>query len=94
MTTDIIDRRDRANAAAEELPRQDVWMETNLPWNASFWDNLKPKTLMRLNPHWHIEKQKDAAYPVEDVLVESEFSVTPALYLMVQPSLPTSRRSA
>ena len=78
QATEVIDRRERAHAAVEELPVQNVWMETSLAWDPSFWENLKPKTLMRLNPHWHIEKPKDGAYPVEDVLVESEFSATPA----------------
>lgn len=54
-------------------------METNLAWNASFWDSLKAKTLMRLNPHWHINKKKTGEFPVEDVLVESEFRTDPEL---------------
>lgn len=77
--SETIDRRDRAHAATEELPRQNVWMETNLPWNVSFWDNLTEKTLMRLNPHWHIEKNTESGFPVEDVLVESEFNTLPML---------------
>jgi len=54
-------------------------METSLPWNAKFWDKLTSKTLMRLNPHWHIEKPKATDYPVEDVLVEAEFKTAPEL---------------
>lgn len=77
--TDIIDRRDRAAATAEELPEAGVWMETNLSWNQRFWDKLRGMTLMRLNPHWHIEKHKGDAYPVEDVLVASEFRTEPEL---------------
>lgn len=77
--TETIDRRDLAHAEEEELPRANVWMETNLAWNPGFWDSLRQMTLMRLNPHWHMGKFKDTAYPVEDVLVESEFNVTPAL---------------
>ena len=81
MTTDaqIIDRRDRVQTAVEELPRPNTWMETSLPWNESFWKKMGSKTLMRLNPHWHIEKFKNDAYPVEDVLVESEFLTDPQL---------------
>jgi hypothetical protein len=77
--TETIDRRDRAAAAVEELPRKKVWMETSLPWNQSFWDKLSGMRLMRLNPHWHIQKFKDGTYPVEDVLVESEFNTDPEL---------------
>lgn len=76
-TSDLIDRRERAQAEADELPRPNTWMETTLPWNELFWQKLNRKTLMRLNPHWHIEKPKDGAYPVEDVLVESEFNTDP-----------------
>ena len=79
QAAEIIDRRDRAHAAVEELPAQNAWMETNLAWNPSFWENLKPKTLMRLNPHWHIEKDKGAGHPVEDVLVESHFTASPEM---------------
>lgn len=39
QATDIIDRRDRAHVAEEDLPRPNVWMETNLPWNQAFWKN-------------------------------------------------------
>nr|WP_287410722.1 hypothetical protein [Pseudodesulfovibrio sp.] len=78
--SETIDRRDRAHADVEELPRPDVWMETNLPWNTAFWSDLKGKTLMRLNPHWHVEKDKiSEGFPVEDVLVEAEFRATPEL---------------
>ncbi|QJB57543.1 hypothetical protein [Pseudodesulfovibrio sp. zrk46] len=81
MTTasEVIDRRDRAHAAVEDLPRPDVWMETSLAWNPKFWENLKSKTLMRLNPHWHIEKDSGSGFPVEDVLVESEFNTKPLM---------------
>lgn len=81
MTTasETIDHRQRAHAATEELPVQGVWMETNLPWNPSFWESLKDKTLMRLNPHWHIEKPRSGTFPVEDVLVETEFRTAPVL---------------
>ena len=74
---ETIDRRERAHAPVNELPRAHVWMETNLPWNASFWEQLEGKTLMRLNPHWHIEKNKGTGFPVEDVLVEADFRTTP-----------------
>ena len=77
--TETIDRRDRADATAQDLPRPDIWMETNLPWNEKFWKNIKGKRLMRLNPHWHIEKDKGAGYPVEDVLVGAEFRTAPEL---------------
>lgn len=77
--TETIDRRDRVQADVEDLPRRNVWMETNLPWNPSFWESLRQMTLMRLNPHWHMSKSENGAYPVEDVLVESEFNVTPEL---------------
>lgn len=81
MTTasETIDRRARAHAAPEELPVQNTWMETNLTWNPSFWENLKAKPLMRLNPHWHIQKPTTGSYPVEDVLVETEFKTAPVL---------------
>ncbi|BDQ35486.1 hypothetical protein [Pseudodesulfovibrio portus] len=77
--TETIDRRDLAHVEAEELPRANVWMETNLAWNPDFWDSLRNMTLMRLNPHWHMDKFSDGTYPVEDVLVESEFNVAPRL---------------
>ncbi|CCH49278.1 hypothetical protein [Pseudodesulfovibrio piezophilus] len=79
--TETIDRRDRVQTSAEELPRQDIWMETSLPWNTSFWEKLTGKTLMRLNPHWHIEKDSAIGFPVEDVLVETEFHTAPTLSL-------------
>ncbi len=77
--SETIDRRERAHAAEEELPTPGIRLETNLPWNATFWANITAKTLMRLNPHWHIEKPKSGIYPVEDVLVESEFRSAPVL---------------
>ena len=77
--TDTIDRRDRAQAAVEELPRQSVWMETNLAWNPDFWQGLTAKTLMRLNPHWHLEKPQGGTFPVEDVLVEAQCATAPEL---------------
>ncbi len=77
--SETIDRRDRAQAPVEELPRPNVWMDTNLPWNLFFWKKLTSKTLMRLNPHWDIAKAKDGVYPVEDVLVETEFNTAPIL---------------
>jgi len=79
QATETIDRRDRAHADVLDLPRQGVWMETSLPWNKTFWANLREKTLMRLNPHWHLEKNAGAGYPVEDVLVEAEFRTVPEL---------------
>ncbi len=54
-------------------------MKTNLPWNELFWHNLSAMRLMRLNPHWHIEKSKTTTYPVEDVLVETRFRTEPEL---------------
>lgn len=77
--SETIDRRERANAPAEELPRKGMWMETNLVWNENFWKKLNSKTLMRLNPHWHVEKDKGHGFPVEDVLVETEFTTYPKL---------------
>jgi hypothetical protein len=74
---ETIDHRERARTPVKELPPANVWMETNLPWNESFWKKLESKTLMRLNPHWHIEKDKGTGFPVEDVLVETEFRTTP-----------------
>jgi len=79
QASDIIDRRDRAHASVEELPTPGVWMETSLPWNLAFWRKLTPKSLMRLNPHWHIASMSDSKYPVEDVLVDKEFPVVPEL---------------
>lgn len=61
-----------STAVAQSLPASS-WMELNLPWNESFWSSLKDMTLMRLNPHWHIEKENGSGYPVEDILVAGEF---------------------
>jgi len=78
--TETIDRRERAQTSVEELPRKNVWMETNLAWNPTFWETLNVKHLMRLNPHWHLDKIANGSYPVEDVLVESEFKTAPDLH--------------
>lgn len=77
--TETIDRRARVHAEGSDLPSQGAWMETNLPWNPSFWNNLDARTLMRLNPHWHVEKDKGSGHPVEDVLVETSFTIAPEL---------------
>lgn len=77
---ETIDRRDRVQSTAEDLPAPSLWMEINLSWNPSFWEKLTAKTLMRLNPHWHLSKPKGATFPVEDVLVEAECQATPELF--------------
>ncbi|WP_319467336.1 hypothetical protein [uncultured Pseudodesulfovibrio sp.] len=77
--TETIDRRDRVHAETDELPRPDIWMETSLRWNPTFWNKIRSKTLMRLNPHWHVDKDKGSGFPVEDVLVESEFKTYPTM---------------
>ncbi|WP_154655436.1 hypothetical protein [Maridesulfovibrio hydrothermalis] len=56
-----------------------VWMDTNLQWNPKFWKSLKAKTLMRLNPHWHLDKKTEAGTPVEDMLVDKKFLSEPIL---------------
>ncbi len=48
------------------------WMPTNLPWKAEFWSGLEAMTVMRLNPHWHIDSE-NGAYKVEDILSHATF---------------------
>ncbi|WP_291327053.1 hypothetical protein [Desulfovibrio sp. UCD-KL4C] len=78
-TSETIDRRELTNTPVEELPCPSIWMDTNLAWNPSFWEKITSKTLMRLNPHWDIAKPENNLFPVEDVLVETEFNTAPDL---------------
>ncbi|WP_245577132.1 hypothetical protein [Maridesulfovibrio zosterae] len=66
------------NTAAKEITSP-IWMDTNLNWNPQFWKSIKAKTLMRLNPHWHIDKNTDSGTPVEDLLVNKKFISHPEL---------------
>jgi len=77
--SETVDRRDCVDTPVNQLPTPSVWMDTNLPWNSSFWEKITSKTLMRLNPHWHIAKKNGAGYPVEDVLTEADFNTTPEI---------------
>lgn len=55
------------------------WLPLGLPWRQSFWEQLRPLTLMRLNPHWNVEPGNEDAWDVEDVLVEKRFTADPEI---------------
>ncbi|KAB1443054.1 hypothetical protein [Pseudodesulfovibrio senegalensis] len=54
------------------------WMPTNLPWKDDFWSRLDAMTVMRLNPHWHIDAEGEA-YEVEDILSQTKFKTRPGI---------------
>lgn len=54
------------------------WMETNLPWKPEFWNELEEMTVMRLNPHWHIDGT-DGGYQVDDILSDVQFTTQASL---------------
>lgn len=54
------------------------WMPLNLPWMKDFWQRMDAMTLMRLNPHWHIDVQEDR-FAVDDILANKEFTIAPRL---------------
>lgn len=62
----------------QDRPVTSEWMTTSLPWNETFWQDMDAMRIMRLNPHWHIDK-KDGQYAIDDILTDFEFSTDAVL---------------